>query len=524
MASMQRTTPLFITKIILGIAIFLGFLTIAIKNTDPDMGWHLQVGQEVAQTWTLPPPDHYTHTMPGFTWVNHEWLIDAALWWFSAHDLWWLAIVFFSLLTFLPFLIWVIRAPNFGVLWLVLLGATSVTPFIGVRPQMLSFVVFFLVFELLRRYFEKGRQKKYLWWLPVIFIFWANLHAGFVGGLILFAAYLGIDAVTTSLREKKISIREHVFPFAILLASSAGTFLNAYGWKMHAMIFEAMSSKDVMRYIAEFRPLYNYFDVSFILLTGITLIFAFCFFRRYSPSVLALALLFLVMAGKSSRHWLLFIITAQPFLSGGVAYLSREIAEAQKRKPFLPKTISRLRLASIGVFIVVISFFGYKVITYQGIQTPEQAVVFLQENYTKDALRKTVLFNSYEWGGWLIREIPDLKIFIDGRMPYWKMPDGHPLFSDYLTFFKNDGKEREELLDRYGITMIMLHRTPPQNNDDFWKKYIPQSIQESMKTMFLFKKIHTWTEDGPVEDIEQWLPEHGWRLIYQDGLADIFVR
>ena len=514
-----------ITKIALAAIILAGFAVINMRLIDPDLGWHLKTGEEILQTHALPAPDHFSNTAPGTPWVDHEWVIEALWAWFLLHNAWWVVVALFTLLAFCPFLLWFVRARSFASLWLVFISAASVTPFIGIRAQIISFALFFLAFELFHRFFITERKKKYLWWFVPIMFVWTNLHAGFFIGLALLGIFIAGDAIALYLKEKRVSLKQAFFPGVIFLSGFAVTFLNPYTWRYYKFIVENLGSSDIMHYISEFQPIYGYFNSSIIALTGIALILGMRFYKTYPFPVLFVAAVFLAFSFKSARNWPLFIITAQPFLSGGIAYLSQEIREAHKRKPFLPKTVSRLRIASIGMFVVVISFFSYKIITYTGVPMPEQASVFLQEQYTKDALRKTVLFNSYEWGGWLIQNVPDLKVFIDGRMPYWKTSAGRPLLGDYLTFFKNDGKEREELLDRYGITMIMLRRVPPRNSDDdFWKTHIPQSMQESMRTMFLFKKIHTWTADEPVEDIEQWLPEHGWNLVYQDGLTVIFVK
>jgi len=42
------------------------------------------------------------------------------------------------------------------------------------------------------------------------------------------------------------------------------------------------------------------------------------------------------------------------------------------------------------------------------------------------------IYNRYEWGGYLIKELPDQKIFVDGRMPAWINNKKHE--SPYLTY------------------------------------------------------------------------------------------
>jgi len=48
---------------------------------------------------------------------------------------------------------------------------------------------------------------------------------------------------------------------------------------------------------------------------------------------------------------------------------------------------------------------------------PYEAVNFLESQPQKGNL-----FNRYEWGGFLIWQLPDYKVFVDGRMPAWSVP------------------------------------------------------------------------------------------------------
>src|SRR5262245_17937530 len=41
---------------------------------DPDFGWHLRTGQEIITRHEIPRVDWYSHTVPSYSWVDHEWL------------------------------------------------------------------------------------------------------------------------------------------------------------------------------------------------------------------------------------------------------------------------------------------------------------------------------------------------------------------------------------------------------------------------------------------------------------------
>ncbi|HJP93490.1 MAG TPA: hypothetical protein VJ875_16140, partial [Pyrinomonadaceae bacterium] len=43
---------------------------------DPDLWWHLQTGQDIVTSRTIPQTDIYSFTKAGSEWVTHEWLSE----------------------------------------------------------------------------------------------------------------------------------------------------------------------------------------------------------------------------------------------------------------------------------------------------------------------------------------------------------------------------------------------------------------------------------------------------------------
>lgn len=65
------------------------------------------------------------------------------------------------------------------------------------------------------------------------------------------------------------------------------------------------------------------------------------------------------------------------------------------------------------------------------------------------------LYNRYEWGGFLIWELPEYKIFVDGRMPAWKTPSGKSPYTVYLETLQTQ-PGWEETLAEYDIGWILI--------------------------------------------------------------------
>jgi len=52
---------------------------------DPDLGWHLRVGEQILKERAAPSLETYDYPLEGRTWVDHEWLINAASYWIYAN-------------------------------------------------------------------------------------------------------------------------------------------------------------------------------------------------------------------------------------------------------------------------------------------------------------------------------------------------------------------------------------------------------------------------------------------------------
>ena len=58
------------------LAIFSYILFNSFNYLDPDLGWHLRVGENILTEKAVPGPDYYNYTLEGQNWIDHEWLSD----------------------------------------------------------------------------------------------------------------------------------------------------------------------------------------------------------------------------------------------------------------------------------------------------------------------------------------------------------------------------------------------------------------------------------------------------------------
>jgi hypothetical protein len=159
---------------------------------DPDMWWHVKVGETILATHRWPTVDPYSFTVNGQPWIAYEWLGEvvlgaaARLGGLRGLDLL-LIVLGFAVLVAL-YAVGATRSGNAKAGF----AATAVliilaTPSFSLRPQMLGYLFLVLTILALER-FRQGKELG-LWLLPLLFLVWVNTHGSFVIGLGTIAAY-----------------------------------------------------------------------------------------------------------------------------------------------------------------------------------------------------------------------------------------------------------------------------------------------------------------------------------------------
>ncbi|HRF49060.1 MAG TPA: DUF1194 domain-containing protein, partial [Anaerolineales bacterium] len=85
------------------------------------------------------------------------------------------------------------------------------------------------------------------------------------------------------------------------------------------------------------------------------------------------------------------------------------------------------------------------------------------------------LFNSYDFGGYLIWALPEQPTFIDGRTDLYPTV----LFQDYVTI-ENGGPTALEMLGRYGVRTALVRSSSPAATalagSDSWRKVFSDDV------------------------------------------------
>jgi len=114
-------------------------------------------------------------------------------------------------------------------------------------PYVLSVLFFAVELQWLLESRRSGSVRR-LWWLPLLFVVWANLHIQFVAGLVLFLLFVVAALIEHRLRILGVgwlSPRIRPLPLrevgAISILSILASFVTPYGWGVYANAFAAYS-------------------------------------------------------------------------------------------------------------------------------------------------------------------------------------------------------------------------------------------------------------------------------------------
>ncbi|MBI4999211.1 hypothetical protein HZB97_00385 [Candidatus Gottesmanbacteria bacterium] len=192
-----------------------------------------------------------------------------------------------------------------------------------------------------------------------------------------------------------------------------------------------------------------------ILLSGLVLFLILLFTAEFSNLILAfLPLLFGFLALKARRH-LPFYFLVWFYLFFYLPNLKKILNSWLKNESFR----NDLALLTI-VFLLVFGFFRLSKtlatnLSWQNycqnsrLSYPCGAIQFLRRQPPAN------IFNRYEWGGFLIWQLPEYKVFVDGRMPAWNHPSGRSPYTIYLETLQTQ-PGWQETLKEYKIDWILI--------------------------------------------------------------------
>jgi hypothetical protein len=305
-----------------------------------------------------------------------------------------------------------------------LLGAAAIAainPTLVGRPVMFSILLFTVELGILFQACQTGRWRL-LYWLPPLFVLWANLHIQFVYGLFPLALFVFVEAADSWAKRFHFawwSPRTRPAPAAtrwsVLGLSMLATLVNPYTVGLYRVVWIYTGTKTAFTFISEMHA--NSFRQSAHFILLLLTLGAFFFLGR-CRSVDRFKLVFLIagslIAFRTARDAWFVAIPAALVMADSLRMLRQERQEPEAT----PEPIGVLQMAVVLVGIAAILTMrgldsGYsRAAAMKSIESvyPMKAVRFLRQQRLPGPL-----YNSFNEGGFLIGNLPEYPVSIDGR-------------------------------------------------------------------------------------------------------------
>ncbi len=462
-APMRGLLPLWV-----GIGVYALFLLAGNRLLiDPDTMWQVTVGQWIIDHRAVPHTDVYSFTMRGQPWISTQWLAQVAYAQAYAVAGWSGPVVLaagaiaatFALLTrFLDR-----HLTESKTLVFVAAALALTVPHLLARPHVLAMPVMVAwTAALVAAADRRGAPSLSL--LPLM-VLWANLHGGFVLGLVLVVP-LAADAVwraKTSVR-RALALRWTIFGFAALAASCC----TPYGWNSLLASEKILALGSALPLILEWEPA-NFGSIGALevcLMIGLGL----ALWRgiRMPPTRIVLLLGLLHMALNQGRAAEILALLAPLVLA---APLARQIGGPELSYSGAGAAARAVLVVSLGIGLMAGTFAFASVHRFEphAHGAPVAAVAELKK------LNVARVFNDYDFGGYLIAN--GVAPFIDGRTELY----GEQFFVDHNAasgLMEPDNLFR--LLDQYQIDATLMRTqsaaTKLLSHVDGWQKAYADDI------------------------------------------------
>lgn len=327
------------------------------------------------------------------------------------------------------------------------------------RPHLFTLLLVVVLLELLH---YTGRRALLLY--ALLFAVWANLHGGFSFGCILIGLYAAGEAIEGRLSADPgpwyARARHHLLALGVALAA---TLLNPNGYKLLAHVFGFFGNSAILRQTQEFMsPDFQTINGKIFLLALLAVIAALAWSRRRPPATTLLVLLAtFAFSLLSQRNIELFALTALPLLAlhldpewralpllrGAKAVFQREHAGQHAGAGAVTVSLLLVGLAAAGGTVAGVAIIPDK---FDEKAFPVRAVA-----EARHAGLDGRMFSHFVWGGYLMHEWPEQRVFIDGGTDHY----GEKLFKEYIQVWNLDPGWRD-VMKRWDISLALL---PPDS-------------------------------------------------------------
>jgi len=458
---------------------------------DPDIWWHLKTGDWIVQNHVVPYVGIFSRTAETRPWIAYSWgyevLLSRAYSWFGLIGFGLFGILLTVAVAFALF--WMLRrlSGSFWVAWiLALIGSFAFLFSLMPRPVFVSMILFMVVLTFLLGAQRSGKVQL-LWWLPLLFALWANIHIQFIYGLFVVGLFMGINLLQRLASWVGIELdflQQPALPLSpligVLFACFAATFCGPYTYHLYRVVAAYSNSHVPYTTIQELSAFhFNSFTHYVLLLLTAAAFFAIGWPKKLDLFKLSLLIVASVVAFRTARDAWFVSICAAAFIADLCAGENGRATGEDAPTPVLKLP----ELAGVCAFVAILMLL---VARNTGFNTRDLDRAISREypvnalNFVRQNSFPGPLYNHLDWGGFLIWYLPQYPVAIDGRNDLY----GDEM--DLLTYKSSQGEAytSDPYLNEAGLVVL--------------PKKLPLAILLTIDSRF--------------------------RVVYQDQLAVVFVR
>lgn len=444
---------------------------------DNDLWARLIAGQYFFENFSVPKTDFLSYT-PTHIWYDHEWGASVIFYgvfkYFGKDGLVLLKGILLFITIFICFKTIELRgnkSPNcYNILYYILM-AVSMFSCLGATVRCLLFTCIF--FSLFLYILERARlgKPKGLFFIPIIMLFWCNIHGGCISGLGIIGIYILGEFLN------KQDIKKYIYT---LLACLAVLFINPYGIEYVKFLFYAAAMKRSFitewqsPFIKKYFDLYLFYKGYLIVMVITAVIYQLknkISYLKIDKTKYLILIITMFLSLNSIRHIAFFVICSGIFLHDEF-YSLFDI--------FKNKNLKLLK--NITLYVLIFVIFTPVLLCEKRIRITEKGYPRFAVEFIKINNITGNLYVNFDWGSYAAYKLyPHNLIVMDGRYEEVYNP---------------------ELL----VEMKNFHNL---KND--WEKIIREYPPD---VMIIEKKY-------PVFNIMQIHPK--WELVFENNLSGVFV-
>jgi len=437
------------------ILFLLVFAMAARISVDTDLWWHLRSGETITETGQLIYPDPFSHTFADVVHWNHSALSDLLLYtiWRQAGFAGITIAAAIVATVGMSFLFVTCRGSAYPRAFLIVLGAATAAVFWSPRPQMLSFLFAAVLLWILRDLKYKGRDR--LLWIAPLQMIWCNAHGGFIIGYVLIGVFV-LGEVLNSILGRGDSPLPFQHMRKLLLVSVASLpllALNPLGMRAYGVPFSTIFMPELNRYIQEWQsPDFSQTRAwGFILLLGLVLATMCWSNGKLDFTELLLVCGSTAMGLLAARNLPLFAIVAVPVASDHLDDILQSRGWVIPFRDFESPVRAVANLCLVILVSIGLAAHLRHLLSAETISAGLKSALPVDAVEQLDSLElQGNMFNSYNWGGYLMFHAPQYPVFIDGRSDLYRS------FLDEYYRIATAGGGWQQALDRWRIGFAVI--------------------------------------------------------------------